>query len=463
MIKILTIVLVFISFGASAQQRLIATQSTEIFDEEFSIIDSTEYIYSSLDGAIFSNEPKFLFDQEAGGYLYYYVPPAIKWDLENNYQGETQPLTLQETYNNTIVGENATVSESDSRREEFSYDAAGNLTSQTMYYFDQESLSFIFSYERTLEFDVNNNKIVEKYSYLVDGDLIDETIDSLFYDESNNLTRLLSYNIDGNGDKDMMYVLEKESFILYSGADISSIQIDYPSEDYSIFLNYSYVDGLPTAIDLFEEIEGELNTTPETRIFFAYGENNKVSSLEAYDVHDGDSDDGDSEDYLVFQELYSYNNQDLISVIATNNEPTQENSPLIFSGSKAQTFYSNFISSNGESAEYLSDNARASKTVSKNFGIGAPPSVVTKFYYQSTVGLNDLEMAEAAIFPNPSSDFISISINSEIKEVAVFGLNGSIMLKQTGGDLDISNLPAGVYIVKVKTSTGVAQSRFVKQ
>ena len=88
---------------------------------------------------------------------------------------------------------------------------------------------------------------------------------------------------------------------------------------------------------------------------------------------------------------------------------------------------------------------------------------VDKFYYQNTADVNEVVVAEASISPNPASDFIAIKTNDEIEQIAIYSINGNVMLTQNSGDISIAHLPAGVYIAKVKTATGFAQARFVKQ
>ena len=68
------------------------------------------------------------------------------------------------------------------------------------------------------------------------------------------------------------------------------------------------------------------------------------------------------------------------------------------------------------------------------------------------------------VFPNPANDIITIDNNGEAFEsVTILSLSGQVILS-TGLDntIDISELPNGVYIIKLLTKEGTKHSRFVK-
>ena len=398
--KSLLFALTFATFGANAQQKLIASNTLD-YDVTGAIqyIDSNEFVYNSWDGSLFSHELEFVFDAVFG---WGEVMPAIKWDVQNKYVGNSTPLSLVVTWNNTLVAGNVTISESGSSREEFIYDGAGNVINEKQYNFNGTTFDLIW--ETTFEFDVNNNLLVEKYIYY--GSPVVERIDSLFYDGSNNLIRAIKYNWDIGTSA---FYANSESLITYLGSEITNIELYSGTPlDWIFDIDYVYSAGVPESLLLHQVVGGVPETTASIEINYTYGTNSKISCIQHF--VDGDLD---------LQYDYMYDGNGFLSEIIRSE--LDFNTLMIYeSGS-------------------------------------------TKYYYQSTVGLEDLEIAEATIFPNPSSDFISISTDSEIEQVAIFGVNGAIMLIQNSGDLDISNLPEGVYNAKVKTSTGMAQARFVKQ
>jgi hypothetical protein len=90
-----------------------------------------------------------------------------------------------------------------------------------------------------------------------------------------------------------------------------------------------------------------------------------------------------------------------------------------------------------------------------------------------TIALNVLGSPEfgngdssIAIYPNPTSDIINISLkNSNVDKVTVYSVSGAkVMEIEDAEKLNISNLVAGVYLVRVKDSNNaIFFNRIVKQ
>jgi len=77
--------------------------------------------------------------------------------------------------------------------------------------------------------------------------------------------------------------------------------------------------------------------------------------------------------------------------------------------------------------------------------------------YYSTVGANELSSRNLfTIFPNPTSDFISIrSDNSEkIKSIVISNVFGEILLTTDKTDIDLSGFATGMYFVQAETDGG---------
>lgn len=87
--------------------------------------------------------------------------------------------------------------------------------------------------------------------------------------------------------------------------------------------------------------------------------------------------------------------------------------------------------------------------------------------YQSTlVDIDDTDAIEPYLFPNPANNKLSIHGISNICELSIFDHVGAEYLsisKFEGGDIDISNLAPGVYIVKLNCDSGSKTLKFVKE
>ena len=83
----------------------------------------------------------------------------------------------------------------------------------------------------------------------------------------------------------------------------------------------------------------------------------------------------------------------------------------------------------------------------------------------SVMGTNDLSNYSFTIYPNPVKDIFNISLkNEEIKSVTVSNLNGKVVSTSKSNNVNISALPAGVYLVTVKDVKGNVQtSKIVKK
>lgn len=403
--KTIVFALALISFGANAQKKLTG-MATQEFDETGALIsvDSSDYIYNSWEGSITSNEPVFKFDTPVFDWVY--EKPTATWNTENVYSGT--PLQLVSTRQNTITSGNIVDSEvAQTDRTEYTYDAAGNVT-MIQYFFYNVSQFDIYA-ERTFEYNANNNLTVETYISDPTGSPITEFIDSMFYDASENLVRAISYVWDGTNS--VLYA-SSESFMTYTGSQLTDLQFyeggsSSPLE-WAYDIDYNYSGGLPSLLEAYDVTGGVPAATPEVEIEYTYNANNQ---LELYEGRlDGD---------LFAKRTYTYDAEGFLSEM--------EISELDFINSVL----------------YLSE--------------------VANFYYQSTAGIDEPVQLEASVYPNPSTDVITLLTEVEVEQVAIYGVNGNLMIQQNGETVDVSNLPAGTYIAKVKTSKGMGQTRFVKK
>ncbi|MGM9845269.1 MAG: T9SS type A sorting domain-containing protein [Muribaculaceae bacterium] len=82
------------------------------------------------------------------------------------------------------------------------------------------------------------------------------------------------------------------------------------------------------------------------------------------------------------------------------------------------------------------------------------PSSLTRGFSDLTLSVADVAMAtDLRIYPNPASDVVTISANAEIGLVEIYAANGSLAMVETiddtCGTINVSALPAGIYLAKV--------------
>ena len=83
----------------------------------------------------------------------------------------------------------------------------------------------------------------------------------------------------------------------------------------------------------------------------------------------------------------------------------------------------------------------------------------------SVVGIDDPEwwVPEWSVAPNPTSDWLRINSDFDYRLAEVVDLGGRVRLATSGKQLDVSALPAGVYLLRVIADRGVSTKKFVKQ
>ena len=70
---------------------------------------------------------------------------------------------------------------------------------------------------------------------------------------------------------------------------------------------------------------------------------------------------------------------------------------------------------------------------------------------------------DVQLFPNPATEHFQLKMQEEIKSLTVYSLNGKEVLKfQNQNTYDVSQIPAGIYFVKMETSKGTGIQKLIK-
>ena len=84
--------------------------------------------------------------------------------------------------------------------------------------------------------------------------------------------------------------------------------------------------------------------------------------------------------------------------------------------------------------------------------------------FAENVGIEEAEMSEVSLFPNPATSTVSIRANG-MEQVTLIDLNGSIVMTQRVSDetvtFDVSNLAKGAYFVRITGGNGTAVRKLI--
>lgn len=74
--------------------------------------------------------------------------------------------------------------------------------------------------------------------------------------------------------------------------------------------------------------------------------------------------------------------------------------------------------------------------------------------------LAEISTFEIEMFPNPSKDLVTVKANAALMQIEVVNTLGQLVIREQVNaankvDINIASLPAGLYLVKVKSATEV--------
>lgn len=93
---------------------------------------------------------------------------------------------------------------------------------------------------------------------------------------------------------------------------------------------------------------------------------------------------------------------------------------------------------------------------------GGPMSSLT---IEAPSGISDISgNAKLQIYPNPVNNELTISTDKRIEQSRVFNIDGQIVLdrKTSNNKIDVSKLPAGIYVLEMTAEGQVSRTKFVK-
>ncbi len=81
-----------------------------------------------------------------------------------------------------------------------------------------------------------------------------------------------------------------------------------------------------------------------------------------------------------------------------------------------------------------------------------------------STAIKDISETDIKVYPNPITKNLHIKTTEELKSIELYNTNGQLILKtQKTSNISVSQLPKGIYIIKINTEKGVFSSKIIKQ
>ncbi len=90
---------------------------------------------------------------------------------------------------------------------------------------------------------------------------------------------------------------------------------------------------------------------------------------------------------------------------------------------------------------------------------------ISSFHVEGSSAVKSIKTLNAiSVYPNPGHGVVSVTSPETIRSIAVLDVQGKIVTTQNGvNQIDISKLPAGVYIISVTTAAGIYHEQLIKE
>lgn len=82
------------------------------------------------------------------------------------------------------------------------------------------------------------------------------------------------------------------------------------------------------------------------------------------------------------------------------------------------------------------------------------------------MAVNDADIRELTLYPNPTSDYFTINNINDILSVKIYDVSGKVVsskLESNEKKYDVSNLTKGIYSVSIETKTGIISKKIIKK
>lgn len=364
-------------------------------------VDSIVYDYVPGMGTLMENQPQLTVERGDGYYNYLYTLPELDYTTREKYTGNgSSPLNLSGTGVKT-------------------YNASYQLIEST------EN-----AYRNLYTYDPNNGNLLQDEKQSFDGTNWQfEGRWQYSYDAQNRKVEGKTYFDFGQG-----IVLQFHDSLWYDGnsTNCSAVKFDSPNLEIKVFTTFS--GDTPLSFDRYSD--GVFTLTGDY-----YSSNNQIDSV----ILRGVNSSGIPNTNPSFSRYYAYNSAGkLISDSLYNHfYSTVALDKYVYDADNYLTEHRKYRTNPINGTEIFNE---------KNY----------KFTYDNVAGIAE-NSVYFTYYPNPTQNELVINTTDEIRIIAVYDMQGKIVLKQHFlNKVDVSHIPSGCYRVMVTTNAGSAETSFMK-
>ena len=114
----------------------------------------------------------------------------------------------------------------------------------------------------------------------------------------------------------------------------------------------------------------------------------------------------------------------------------------------------------GETSQTFTPSANGSYAVEITLNSCTDTSECVVF---NNVSVNELKNTTFKLYPNPTSDNLTIQSTEKIETIFIFNTLGALLQTEKTNTFSVYNLPQGIYIAQIKTDKGTSTIRFIKE
>jgi len=114
----------------------------------------------------------------------------------------------------------------------------------------------------------------------------------------------------------------------------------------------------------------------------------------------------------------------------------------------------------GETGQTFTPTANGNYAAEVTMGFCTDTTACVNF---TTVSIKNLGTESFVLFPNPTSNNLTIKSQEMIEKIEVYNMLGALVQTETSNSFSVEQLPVGMYIIQIKTANGTGNSRFMKE